>query len=308
MLCPHCAATAAAEQPKRTILGYHTVRCPQCRRTCNEGTGTPFKHRQVSTDLVLLVVRWRLRDKLRLRDRTGLFLDRGFVFSHEAIRAWEARCAPFLADRLWAKRRSTAASKWHADETYVRFNDTWCSRYSALDRGGISSTRCAASSATGPPPGAASPRPRLSGASAKKPAESGGVFWRGASLPAARIRVANLADASLSAGGAPEQVTTDRHDAHPRAPRETLGSRVQHRTSRYKNNRIEQDHRGVKQRYYPLRGFGRVVSAARCCTAFEEQRQYFRARGRLGKPVSPAERRRRFQERRATVMAELAAA
>ncbi len=36
---------------------------------------------------------------------------------------------------------------------------------------------------------------------------------------------------------------------NPRAVRETLGPDVYHRTSRYMNNRIEQDHRGIKQRY-----------------------------------------------------------
>jgi len=51
-------------------------------------------------------------------------------------------------------------------------------------------------------------------------------------------------------------VTTDGHDSYPRAVRETLGPDVYHRTSRYMNNRIEQDHRGIKQRYYPMRGFG----------------------------------------------------
>jgi transposase-like protein len=38
-------------------------------------------------------------------------------------------------------------------------------------------------------------------------------------------------------GHAPEKVTTDGHDAYPRAIRETLGSQVRHRTSRYMNNR-----------------------------------------------------------------------
>jgi len=54
----------------------------------------------------------------------------------------------------------------------------------------------------------------------------------------------------------PEKVTTDGHDSYPRAVRETLGPGVCHRTSRSMNNRIEQDHRGIKQRYYPLREFG----------------------------------------------------
>ncbi len=110
------------------------------------------------------------------------------------------------------------------------------------------------------------------------------------------------------AARAPEQVTTDGHDACPRAIRETLGPGVRQRTSRYKNNQIEQDHRGVKQRYYPMRGFGSFVSAARFCPAFEEQRQYVRAVAKSGERVSLAERRRWFHECWAAVTAELAAA
>jgi putative transposase len=37
----------------------------------------------------------------------------------------------------------------------------------------------------------------------------------------------------------PEQVTTDGHDSYPRAIAEVLGTQVQHRCSRYKNNQIE---------------------------------------------------------------------
>jgi transposase-like protein len=100
-----------------------------------------------------------------------------------------------------------------------------------------------------------------------------------------------------TAGSAPAQVTTDGHDAYPRAIRETLGDAVTHRTNRYKNNRIEQDHRSLKQRYYPMRGFGSFASAARFCLAFEEQRQYFRAVAQRGERIPLAERRCHFQER-----------
>ncbi len=37
----------------------------------------------------------------------------------------------------------------------------------------------------------------------------------------------------------PERVTTDGHDAYPRAIRETLGEEVAHRCNPYLNNRIE---------------------------------------------------------------------
>ncbi len=93
-------------------------------------------------------------------------------------------------------------------------------------------------------------------------------------------------------GYAPERVTTDGHDAYPRAIRATLGPDVVHRCSRYLNNRIEQDHRGIKQRYYPMRGFGSFEAASRFCRAFEEQRQYFRMRTTMCQPA-PALREQR---------------
>jgi putative transposase len=68
-------------------------------------------------------------------------------------------------------------------------------------------------------------------------------------------------------GHIPSQVTTDGHTSYSRAIRETIGSHVQHRTSKYLNNRLEQDHRGIKPRYYPMRGFGTVEAAARFCRA-----------------------------------------
>jgi len=134
--CPHCAATATTEQPRRTALGYRTFHCRTCRRIFNERTGTAFNHLQYPTDLVLLVVLWRLRYKLSLRDLAEMFLERGFVFTHEAVREWEARFAPLLTEHLRAKRRGTAGTRWHADETYLRVNGRWCYRYRAIDRDG----------------------------------------------------------------------------------------------------------------------------------------------------------------------------
>ncbi len=54
---------------------------------------------QVPTDIALLVVLWRLRYKLSLRDLAEMFLTRGFTFTHEAVRAWEERFAPLLTER-----------------------------------------------------------------------------------------------------------------------------------------------------------------------------------------------------------------
>ena len=119
--------------------------------------------------------------------------------------------------------------------------------------------------------------------------------------------------ASELAEQAPERVTTDGHDSYPRAIRETLGEEVTHRCNPYLNNQSEQDHRGVKQRYYPMRGFGNVDAASRFCAqgapAFDEQRQYFRMRATMCQRVPPlAEQRQEYCARFQMLMGELMAA
>src|SRR5258708_981144 len=54
-------------------------------------TSTPFHYLEAPTDVVFLVVLWRLRSKLSLRDLAEMFLARGFVFTHETVRDWEKR-------------------------------------------------------------------------------------------------------------------------------------------------------------------------------------------------------------------------
>lgn len=273
MACPHCTTTTTNELPKRTQLGYRTFRCPACRRQFNERTGTPYNYLQFPTDIVLLVVLWRLRYKLSLRDLAEMFLERGFEFTHEAVREWEARFAPLVADTLRAKRKGQAGRSWHIDETYIKVSGVWKYLYRAIDRQGnlVDS-----------------------------------MLSERRDMPAAK----RFFKATLEvAEQVPECVTTDGHDAYPRAIRETLGEEVLHRCNPYLNNRIEQDHRGVKQRYYPMRGFGSFDSAKRFCRAFDEQRHYFRMRTTMREPVPPlAVQRRAYCIRWAELMSNLMAA
>ena len=268
MACPSCQGNATQELDRVTAWGYRLFRCRPCRRTFNERTGTPFNHLQVPTDIALLVVLWRLRDKLSLRDVAEMFLTRGFSFTHEAVREWEERVAPLLAARLRAKRCGKAGLKWHADETSIKVDGWWCYLYRAIDADGnlvdsmLSETR---------------------------------------DMDAAKRFFTR---ARTVVGHAPEKVTTDGHDAYPRAIRETLGPEVQHRTSRYLNNRMEQDHRGIKQRYYPMRGFGSFDAAARFCTAHDELRNHFRFRQRMNEVVSLADQRHLYQDRWREVRAD----
>jgi len=272
MPCPYCAAPTTTEMRRRTTLGYCMFRCRACRRTCNERTGTPFNHLQVPTDIAVLVVLWRFQYKLSLRNVAEMFLTRGFTFTHETVRDWEERFAPLLTARLKARRRGKAGQKWHVDETYVKVAGRWCYLYRAIDsEGNLVET----------------------------------MLSKTRDMDAAKRF---FACALKTVGQAPEKVTTDGHDSYPRAVRETLGPDVRHRTNRYMNNRIEQDHRGIKQRYYPMRGFGSFASAARFCTAHDELRDHFRPRTRFNEAVSLAGQRRLFQERWGEVCALLQAA
>ena len=74
----------------------------------NERTGTAFNNVQCPTDVVMLVVLWRIRYKLSLRDLVEMFAVRGYTFTHETVRKWETRFTPLLSAQLKAKRRGQA--------------------------------------------------------------------------------------------------------------------------------------------------------------------------------------------------------
>jgi putative transposase len=149
----------------------------------------------------------------------------------------------------------------YVDETYLKVQGKWCYLYRAIDHEGnlVDSLL-----------------------SATRDMVAAQRFFRGAVSVIGKL---------------PRQVTSDGHDSYPRAIREVLGPKVEYRCSAYLNRRIEQDHRGVKQRYYPMLGFGAFHSAQRFCRAFEEIRQYFRPRGKQNQIISLAQRRRRFVAR-----------
>jgi putative transposase len=203
---------------------------------------------------------WRLRYKLSLRDLPEMFLLRGIEFTYEAVRDWEAKLTPLLIDSLRRRRGggSRVRRSWYVDETYVKVNGRWCYLYRAIDRMG------------------ALVDVMLSETHDMAAAET---FFQ---------------SAKAVTGVTPARVTTDGHDSYPRAIRSQLGANVRHRNSQYLNNRIEQDHRGIKSRYGPMRGFGAVNSAARFCRCHDELRNLLHTNYHLRQTSLPATRRRRF--------------
>ena len=218
---------------------------------------------------MLLAVLWRLRYKLGLRDVAELLLQRGYTISHETIRAWEFRFAPLISDQLRRRRTGRAGRSWYLDETYVKVSGRWCYLYRAIDRDG-------------------------------ELLDS--MLSEHRDRSAARRFLRGLLEVS---GQRPLRVTTDHHVAYPKAICWICGRKAFHRRDRYLNNRTEQSHRPLKQRYYPMLGFGSFESASRFCTAFDEVRNYFR----ISKtPASLAARREVFMSRWRQLIQDVSAA
>jgi putative transposase len=119
MRCIECGSETVTERPERTAQGYRRFRCRACGKQFNERTGSLLNRTQYPSDVVALVVLWRLRYKLALRDLPEMFLVRGIVFSHEAVREWEAKLTPALAEDLRRRRRGKTGRSWYVDETLI---------------------------------------------------------------------------------------------------------------------------------------------------------------------------------------------
>src|SRR4051812_19595038 len=255
MRCLECGSQAGSERPERTAQGYRRFRCRACGKQFNERSGTLLNRTQYPSDVIALVVLWRLRYKLSLRDLPEMFAVRGIVFSYEAARDWEAQLTPALAEDLRRRRRGKVGRSWYVDETYLKVHGRWCYLYRAIDQHGTLVDV---------------------------------LFSEHRDMAAAR---AFFRSAQAVTGITPDRVTTDGPDSDPRAIRTELGKRVQHRTSRSLNNRLEQDHRGIKGRYGPMRGFKGQRSAPRFCRAYDDPRNVLRPRSRPPQHV-PADCRR----------------
>jgi transposase-like protein len=218
------------------------------------------------------VVLWRVRYKLSLRDLAEMFLERGLVFTHEAVRAWEAQLAPLVSETLRKHRRGRIGPSWYVDETFIKVKGRSVYLYRAIDRdGNLVDVRL----------------------SEKRDKAAAEAFFR---------------SARSVTGCVPERVTSDGHTAYPRAITAVFGKEVHHRTSRYLNNHLEQDHRGIKQRIRPMGGFKSVESAKRFCRVHDEVRNFLRLRSYRNEAVSLAQRRILYTARTRVLLTSLAAA
>jgi putative transposase len=93
----------------------------------------------------------------------------------------------------------------------------------------------------------------------------------------------------------PRVIITDKLKSYGAAKREILPG-VEHRQSRYLNNRCENSHRPTRQREYRMQGFKSAGHAQRFLSAYGPIAQHFRPRRhRLSAPEYRKEMRQRFE-------------
>ena len=198
------------------------------------------------------------RFTLSYRDVAEILFARGITVSHEAIRQWCRKCGQDYANRL-RRRRPQPGDKWYLDAVLLNINGQRHSLWRAVDQDDNVLDILVQS--------------RRNKQAAKK-------FFR-----------------KMLTGWqyVPRVIITDTLKSYGAAQREILPG-VEHRQSRYRNNRCENAHRPTRQRERRMQGFKSAGHAQRFLSAYGPIAQHFRpGQHLLSAPEYHKEMRQRFE-------------
>jgi transposase-like protein len=155
-----------------------------------------------------------------------MMAERGVAVSHTTILRW-VQCFVPEFEKRWRRYARAVGTSWRVDETYVRVKGRWAYLYRAH---GLTVDFLL---------------------SEHRDITADQRFFTRA----------------IERHGAPERITLDGYPATHSAVAElkksgVLRPQTRVRTSKYLNNLVEQDHRRVKQRIYPMLGFKNFGNAA----------------------------------------------
>ncbi len=198
------------------------------------------------------------RFSLSYRDVEELLAARGMIVTHETIRQWCRKFGQAYANQL-RQRRARPGDKWHLDEVFLRINGKTHYLWRAVDQHGNVLDILVQS--------------RRNKGAAKK-------FFRKLLKGCEYV---------------PRVIITDKLGSYGAAKREVL-SGVEHRQSRYLNNRAENSHQPTRRRERVMQRFKSAGHAQRFLSAFGPIRDhFFPRRHRMKAGEYRAQRQQRFQ-------------
>jgi putative transposase len=202
-----------------------------------------YKHHRFPPEIISHAVWLYYRFTLSYRDVEEMLFARGISVTYESVRKWCRKCGQDYANQI-RRRRPRTGDKWHLDEVFLTINGERHYLWRAVDQDDNVLDILVQS--------------RRHKKAAKK-------FFR-----------------KLLKGlqYVPRVVITDKLKSYGAAKREILPG-VEHRQSRYLNNRCENSHRPTRQRERRMQGFKSAGHAQRFLSAFGPIFQHFRPRRHL---------------------------
>jgi putative transposase len=202
-----------------------------------------YKNYRFPVDIISHGVWLYYRFCLSYRDVEELLFARGIIVTYETIRQWCRTFGQDYANQL-RRRRPRPGDKWHLDEVFLTINGAQHYLWRAVDQDSHVLDILVQS--------------RRNKKAAKK-------FFR-----------------KLLKGlqYVPRVIITDKLKSYGAAKREILPG-VEHRQSRYLNNRCENSHRPTRQRERRMQGFKSPGHAQRFLSAYGPIAQHFRPRRHL---------------------------
>ena len=171
----------------------------------------PFKGKQFQEDVIIVAVGYYLRYNLSYREVQEILYDRGIEVCHTTIYRWVQEYGKLLY-QIWKKKNKQSFYSWKMDETYIKIKGKWHYLYRAIDADGYIWLR------------------------KKRNTQAAYAFLK---------RLFNHF-------GEPKVLVTDKAPsiscAFKKLQNHGFYQHTEHRTVKYLNNLIEQDHRPIKRR------------------------------------------------------------
>lgn len=189
-----------------------------------------YKGHRYPVEVISHCVWLYFRFPLSFREVEELMLERGIVVSYETVRRWCAKFGQAYANAL-RRRQPRPGDKWHLDEVFIKINGEQKYLWRAVDQDSNVLDILVQS--------------RRDKAAAKR-------FLRRLMKKTRMV---------------PHVIVTDKLRSYGAAHREVMSS-VEHRQSKYLNNRAENSHQPTRQRERAMKGFRSVGGAQRFLSAF----------------------------------------